>query len=78
MTERERAEAEEAARVASMSDSDVAESIRRHLSRVFIGRDIETREITKDDGTPGTIQVRKPHRFVAFFDELVRGYGVGL
>lgn len=75
MSERERAEAEEAERLAAMSDSEVAEKIRAYLTRTFIGRGTVNRDIIKDDGSPGTITVRRPHRYVEFFDRLVRQAG---
>lgn len=74
MTERERDEAEEARRLAAMTDVEMMVAIRRHLTKTFIGRETVDRRITKDDGTPGVITVRKAHRYVSFFDALVRNY----
>jgi hypothetical protein len=74
MTDRQRDEAEEAARIEAMSDLDVVVAIRAHLTRAFIGRRTEDRQVVRDDGGLDVMTVRKPHRFVEVFDELVRAY----
>ena len=60
---------------AEMSDAEVVRAIRAHLTRTFIGPVSE--KMAEDVLPTGAVvqaHVREPHRFVAVYDELVRGY----
>ncbi len=60
---------------AEMSDADVVRAIRAHLTRTFIGPVSEKMaEDVLPTGATVSAHVRCKHRFVAVFDELVRGY----
>ncbi len=57
-----------------MTDDDAIKYIRGHLARTFISLETTERRVEKPDGSVTLVQVRRPHRFVVIFDELVRGY----
>lgn len=64
--------------VEDMSDVRAIRAIRAHLTRTFIGP-VSEKMAERELPTGATVSahVRQKHRFVAVFDELVRGYRRG-